>query len=126
MSEEIRKGKIEMEKILEKPFTLKNTMPASKLREISQRRLKEMIDENEVVGLIIKDEMAITMMGMEGFEELRRYVKNLEQTLQELEEAEMVKELGVEFFKTPKEKFITMPKNMSAQQYREWRKGMRE
>ncbi|OAH55028.1 hypothetical protein AWH48_20340 [Domibacillus aminovorans] len=122
MKEEIRKGKTNVEKLLEKPFTLKNTMPASKLREISQRKLKEMIDENEVMGLIIKDEMSITMMGMKEFEELRQYVENLEQLL---DEALMVKELGENFFNTSKEQFIKLPENMSASEYREWRKGMR-
>lgn len=107
--------------LLNKPFTLKNTMPASKLREISQKKLVEMIEENHLLGLIIKDEMAITMMGMEEFEELRQYVEKLEQML---EEAIMVKNLGEEYFKTPKEQFIKMPENMTASEYREWRKGM--
>ena len=121
MSNEIWKGKINMKKLLEKPFTLKNTMPASKLREISQKRLKEMIDENEVMGLIIKDEMAITMMKMKDFEELKKYVESLEQLV---DENLMVNKLGEEFFNTPKEQFITMPKNMSAKEYKEWRKEM--
>lgn len=123
MEKETRKGKINVEMLLNKPFTLKNTIPASKLREISQKKLMEMIEENQLMGLIIKDEMAITMMGMEEFEELKKYVETLEQTL---EEALMVKELGVEFFETPKEQFIKLPENMTASEYREWRKGMRK
>jgi hypothetical protein len=119
---ETRKGKINVEMLLNKPFTLRNTIPASKLREISQKKLVEMIEENQLMGLIIKDEMAITMMGMEEFEELRKYVEMLEQTL---EEALMVKELGVKFFETPKEQFIKLPENMTASEYKEWRKGMR-
>lgn len=123
MKEGTRKGKINVEMLLNKPFTLKNTIPASKLREISQKKLMEMIEENQLMGLIIKDEMAITMMGMEEFEELRQYVEMLEQMI---EEALMVKELGVEFFTTPKEQFIKLPENMTASEYREWRKGMRK
>jgi len=117
------KGKTNMAKVLEETFTLKNTIPASKLREISQKKLKEMIDENHVIGLIIKDEMAITMIGMEEYEALKEYVKMLEQIV---EESMMVKVLGEEFFEIPREKFITMPENMSASEYRKWRKEMRQ
>lgn len=123
MKEETRKGKINVEILLNKPFTLKNTIPASKLREISQKRLMEMLEENQLLGLIVKDEMAITMMGMEEFEEIREYVENLEQML---DEALMIKELGVEFFQTPKEQFIKLPENMTGREYREWRKGMKK
>lgn len=123
MKKENRKGKINVETLLTKPFTLKNTIPASKLRELSQKRLMEMIEENQLLGLIVKDEMAITMMGMEEFEEIREYVEDLEQML---DEALMVKELGEEFFQTPKEQFIKLPENMTGREYREWRKGMRK
>ncbi|MBP3040355.1 hypothetical protein J9303_12760 [Bacillaceae bacterium Marseille-Q3522] len=123
MKEQIRKGKTIVETLLKKPFTLKNTIPASKLREISQKKLKEMIDEDEVIGVIIKDEMSVAMMGMKEFEGLKQYVENLEQTL---DEALMVKELGENFFNTPKEQFIKMPENMTANEYREWRKGMKK
>lgn len=116
-----RKGNSIVGKLLDRPFTLKNTIPASQLREISQKKLKEMINEHHLLGLIIKDEMAIAMMGMKEFEELRDYIEQLEQLL---DESMMVNKLGEEFFKTPKENFIEMPKEMSAKEYKEWRKEM--
>lgn len=38
------------------------------------------------------------------------------------EEKMLVDKLGEGFFKTPKEQFSNMPKNMSAKEYKEWRK----
>jgi len=107
-------------KILDRPFTRKNTFPASHLRELSQKRLQEMIKDNQLLALIIKDELAITMMGMEEFEELRDYVEQLEQLL---DEAGIINELGEKYFETSKNKFIEMPKGRSAKEYKEWRKG---
>ncbi|CEI80958.1 MULTISPECIES: hypothetical protein [Oceanobacillus] len=109
-----------MGKILDRPFTRKNTIPASQLREISQKRLQEMINDNQLLALIIKDEMAITMMGMEEFEALRDYVEQLEQLL---DEAGIVNQLSETYFETPKNEFMEMPAGMSAKEYREWRKG---
>lgn len=111
-----------MPKLLDRPFTSQNTIAASKLREISQKRLKELVEENSVMGLIIKDEMALTMVGMKDYEELLKYIETLEQML---EEAMIVKSFDKEVFETPREEFIEMPENLSAKEYREWRKGMR-
>lgn len=116
------KGKHKMPKLLERPFTSQNTFPASKLREISQRKLKELVEENAIMGLIIKDEMALTMMGMKDYEDLLKYIESLEQMV---EEAMLIKDFSKEVFETPHEQFIEMPENMSAKEYREWRKGMK-
>lgn len=53
--------------------------------------------------------------------ELKRYVEHLEQ---KIDEALMVKELGEDYFKMPKEHFIKMPGNMTATEYQEWRKSL--
>lgn len=108
-------------KLLERSFTSQNTIPASKLREISQKKLKELVEENSIMGLIIKDEMALTMIGMKDYEELLKYIETLEQMV---EEAMIIKNFNKEVFDTPREEFIEMPENMSAKEYKEWRKGM--
>ena len=108
-------------KLLERSFTSQNTIPASKLREISQKKLKELVEENSIMGLIIKDEMALTMIGMKDYEELLKYIETLEQMV---EEAMISKNFDKEVFETPREEFIEMPENMSAKEYKEWRKGM--
>lgn len=118
-----RKGRSEVGKLLDRPFTMKNTIPASQLREISQKRLKELINENQLLGLIIKDEMSITMMDMKDFEELRDYVEQLEQLL---EESMILNRLGEKHFNTSKDEFIEMPKKMSAEEYKVWRKELGE
>ena len=41
-----------------------------------------------------------------------------------MEEASIIKNFNKEVFETPREEFIEMPENMSAKEYREWRKGM--
>lgn len=81
-----------------------------------------MIEENAVLGLIIKDEMALTMVSMNDCEELLKYIETLEQMV---EEAMIIKSFDKEVFETPRDEFIEMPENMSAKEYREWRKGMR-
>ena len=115
------RGEYKLPKLLDQSFTSQNTIPASKLREISQKKLKEMVEENSIMGLIIKDEMALTMIGMEDYEELLKYIETLEQMV---EEASIIKNFNKEVFETPREEFIEMPENMSAKEYREWRKGM--
>ena len=110
-----------MPKLLERSFTSQNTIPASKLREISQKKLIELVEENSIMGLIIKDEMALTMIGMKDYEELLKYIETLEQMV---EEAMISKNFDREVFETPREEFIEMPENMSAKEYKEWRKGM--
>lgn len=115
------RGEYKLPKLLDQSFTSQNTIPASKLREISQKKLKEMVEENSIMGLIIKDEMALTMIGMEDYEELLKYIETLEQMV---EEASIIKSFNKEVFETPREEFIEMPENMSAKEYREWRKGM--
>jgi len=115
------RGEYKLPKLLDQSFTSQNTIPASKLREISQKRLKEMVEENSIMGLIIKDEMALTMIGMEDYEELLKYMEILEQMV---EEASIIKNFNKEVFETPREEFIEMPENMSAKEYREWRKGI--
>lgn len=118
----IRKADHKIPKLLDRPFTIQNTIAASKLREISQKRLKELIEDNAVLGLIIKDEMALTMVSMNDCEELLKYIETLEQMV---EEAMIIKSFDKEVFETPRDEFIEMPENMSAKEYREWRKGMR-
>ena len=115
------RSEYKLPKLLDQSFTSQNTIPASKLREISQKKLKEMVEENSIMGLIIKDEMALTMIGMEDYEELLKYIEILEQMV---EEASIIKNFNKEVFETPREEFIEMPENMSAKEYREWRKGM--
>ena len=115
------RGEHKLLKLLDQSFTSQNTISASKLREISQKKLKEMVEENSIMGLIIKDEMALTMIGMEDYEELLKYIEILEQMV---EEASIIKNFNKEVFETPREEFIEMPENMSAKEYREWRKGM--
>ena len=80
-----------------------------------------MVEENSIMGLIIKDEMALTIIGMKDYEELLKYIETLEQMV---EEASIIKNFNKEVFETPREEFIEMPENMSAKEYREWRKGM--
>ena len=106
-----------MPKLLERSFTSQNTIPASKLREISQKKLIELVEENSIMGLIIKDEMALTMIGMKDYEELLKYIETLEQMV---EEAMISKNFDREVFETPREEFIEMPENMSAKEYKEW------
>ena len=115
------RGEYKLPKLLDQSFTSQNTIPASKLREISQKKLKELVEENSIMGLIIKDEMALTMIGMKDYEELLKYIDTLEQMV---EEASIIKNINKEVFETPREDFIEMPENMSAKEYREWRKGM--
>ena len=115
------RSEYKLPKLLDQSFTSQNTIPASKLREISQKKLKEMVEENSIMGLIIKDEMALTMIGMEDYEELLKYMEILEQMV---EEASIIKNFNKEVFETPREEFIEMPENMSAKEYREWRKGI--
>ena len=116
-----RRSEYKLPKLLERSFTSQNTIPASKLREISQKKLKELVEENSIMGLIIKDEMALTMIGMKDYEELLKYIETLEQMV---EEAMIIKNFNKEVFDTPREEFIEMPENMSAKEYKEWRKGM--
>ena len=105
--------------LLEKSFTSQNTIPASELRKISQKKLKEKVEENAVMGIIIKDEMALAMMEMKEFENLIDYVEELEQML---EEAKLVNKYLKEMLETPEEEFIEMPTNMSVKEYKKWRK----
>ena len=115
------RGEHKLPKLLDQSFTSQNTISASKLREISQKKLKELVEENSIMGLIIKDEMALTIIGMKDYEELLKYIETLEQMV---EEASIIKNFNKEVFETPREEFIEMPENMSAKEYREWRKGM--
>jgi len=110
-----------MAALLEKSFTSQNTIPASELRKISQKKLKEKVEENAVMGIIIKDEMALAMMEMKEFENLIDYVEELEQML---EEAKLVNKYLKEMLETPEEEFIEMPTNMSVKEYKKWRKEM--
>lgn len=107
--------------LLHNKFTSQNTMPASKLRNLSQKKLKRIVEENTVIGLIIKDELAIAMMGMKDYERLLKYVEELEQIV---EEAMLIKKVGIEELETSKEEFIEMPENLSVKEYREWRKNI--
>lgn len=52
----------------------------------------------------------------------RTNAKHLEQIV---EEALMVRYLGEDYFEAPKEEFIKMPENMTAIEYREWRKEIK-
>lgn len=54
------------------------------------------------------------------------YEDGYEDAVEKEIEAWMVENLGEEYFRTPKEDFITLPKNMTASEYREWRKSFRE
>lgn len=118
---EKKKELSKMAALLEKSFTSQNTIPASELRKISQKKLKEKVEENAVMGIIIKDEMALAMMEMKEFENLIDYVEELEQML---EEAKLVNKYLKEMLETPEEEFIEMPTNMSVKEYKKWRKEM--
>lgn len=91
------------------------------INKISQKKLKEKVEENVVMGIIIKDEMALAMMEMKEFENLIDYVEELEQML---EEAKLVNKYLKEMLETPEEEFIEMPTNMSVKEYKKWRKEM--
>lgn len=107
--------------VIDKTFTSQNTMPASELRKISQKELREKVEKNSVMGIIIKDEMALAVMRMKDYENLIDYVKELEQML---EEATLMNKYLRKTLETPEEEFIEMPQNMSVEEYKKWRKEM--
>jgi hypothetical protein len=126
----MKKEQSNLESLLLKPFNYRNTIPAIKLGGISQSKIQELIIENHILALSIRNEPSIIIMGIEELadirdkiEEQREYIEQLEQRIEEME---IINELGEEYFQTPETDFVEIPENMSAKQFREWIKETKE
>jgi hypothetical protein len=88
-------------------FAKEETLPANKLRTLSQRDLMDLLSKHEKLGLIVKDELAIAMIKVETLEAMVERINSLEDLVEDLELSNLLKRratvAGTEWEEKPQE-----------------------
>lgn len=76
-----------------KHFEARELLAFSQLRTLNQKELIESLDQNEKIGIVIKDKLQVAMISMEKYENIVETVHEYGRLLEWLEEHELFSRL---------------------------------
>lgn len=72
--------------MLTKQFESKELLPFGQLRSLNQKDLLKFLQDNEKIGVVIKDQLEVTMLSMEKYEKLLDAIREYQRLLEWHEE----------------------------------------
>lgn len=75
-----------------KTFEPKELLPFGQLRSLNQKELIKSLEENEKLGIVIKDQLKVAMIDMDKYQLMVDVVQEYERLLEWLEERELIEE----------------------------------
>ncbi|WP_145950346.1 hypothetical protein [Paenibacillus sp. Y412MC10] len=71
-----------------KTFETKEMLPFSQLRTLNQKEMLQSLEENDKLGIVIKDQLKVAMMDMEKYEKMVDALQEYERLLDWMDERE--------------------------------------
>jgi len=76
-------------KMITKTFEPKEMVPFGQLRKLNQKELLKSLEDNEKLGIVIKDQLKVAMMDMEKYQIMVDAVQEYERLIEWLDEHEL-------------------------------------
>ncbi len=81
-------------KMLTKTFESKEMLPFAQLRTLNQKDLLHSLEENDKLGIVIKDQLRVAMINMEQYEQMVTALQEYERLLDCIEESELFEQMN--------------------------------
>lgn len=80
--------------MITKTFEPKEMLPFSQLRTLNQKELLHSLEENEKLGIVIKDQLKVAMINMDKYQKIVEALQEYERLLDWIEERELYEKIG--------------------------------
>jgi hypothetical protein len=81
-------------KMITKTFEPKEMLPFSQLRTLNQKDLLHSLEENDKLGIVIKDQLKVAMIDMDKYQMMVEALQEYERLLDLVEERELYERIG--------------------------------
>jgi hypothetical protein len=97
-------------RMLTKTFESKELLPFSQLRTLNQKDLLHSLEQNDKLGIVIKDQLRVAMMDMEKYEQMVNVLQEYERLLDYIEEGELFERIA---HRLKSDRFVEYKEGMS-------------
>lgn len=81
-------------KMITNTFEPKEMLPFSQLRTLNQKELLHSLEENDKLGIVIKDQLKVAMINMDKYQKIVEALQEHERLLDWIEERELYEKIG--------------------------------
>lgn len=81
-------------KMITKSFEPKEMLPFSQLRKLNQKDLLRSLEQNDKLGIVVKDQLKVAMIDMDKYQMMVDALQEYERLLDLLEERELYEQIG--------------------------------
>lgn len=80
--------------MITKTFEPKEMLPFSQLRKLNQKDLLRSLEQNDKLGIVVKDQLKVAMIDMDKYQMMVDALQEYERLLDLLEERELYEQIG--------------------------------